>query len=80
MKFHANDCLQWLKNSKGSVLKETSWVAPVASYKALAIMANPARLHPQKEKGEIVVGLGTVYIFPYIIGVPFSTTFLILNE
>ena len=79
-KFHANDCLQWLKNSKGSVLNEASRVPPVASYKALAIMANPTQLHPEKGKGEPVVGLGTMYISPYILGVPFSSAFLALSE
>ena len=55
-------------------------MAPVASYKALAIMVNLTWLHPEKGKGEPVVGLGTMYISPYIIGVPFSTAFLALSE
>ena len=41
-------------------------------------MANPTQLHP--DKGEPVVSLGTMYISPYIIGVPFSTAFLALSE
>ena len=85
-KFRAKDCIEWLRageeeeDEEVCVLKEARQLGLAPHYHALAILANQAGLHPENSSKEPFVGVGVVYISPYIVGVSFSTTYLALSN
>ena len=85
-KIRAKDCIDWLKvgeeeeDEEVRVLKEACRSDPDPRYHALAILADQASLHPKNSSREPFVGMGIVYISPYIVGVPFSTAYLALSN
>ena len=62
------------------VLKEACRAGLTQHYQALAILASQSRLHPEDSSKEPFVGMGVVYISPYIVGVSFLTAFLALSD
>ena len=76
-KFQAQDCIKWLEAGEeeddegGHVLKEARQLG-LTHYQALAIVASQPRLHPEDSSKEPVVGMGVVFISPYIVGVCFQ--------